>query len=324
MDSIFDSARLKVSRIGRLAARILDRNAEGRVLAVFNSSFYVEMPDGLVCIGHERIGDSPLNLLVLTPRNMDWQASGIRRDARLINSTGTIRIGNRFLFDCRNAAVVRSVRPPRNWWAEDLENGLAMLRAASDGRIPRDGLGAFIRRSNEPDGDSTLCKAAAEPVKDMRRWLASSLMNGPQGAENKPGWVRGLLGLGPGLTPSGDDFVAGAMIALCSLGEHRLYRLLWETAQPIADSSGNRISLAHLEAAAEGFASPAIQRAIVGLLTADRLLLLDAINAIDGIGHTSGWDAMAGIVQTFDVWLQVRKAPFAPRHGIVKFQNSLQ
>ena len=32
----------------------------------------------------------------------------------------------------------------------------------------------------------------------------------------------------------------------------------------------------------------------------------ETLNYIDRIGHTSGWDAMAGIVMVFDAWLQAQ------------------
>lgn len=316
MDSILESVRFPVATVGCLAARILDRNVEGRALAVFRSSFYIEAPDGLICIGHEAIGDSPLTIVAAAPRNIDWVASGIHRGARVVISARTIRVGGRLLFDCGRASVWAPAPSPRNWRIEGLEKGLAAFREACDGRIPREGLGGFIRRPDEPAGDATPCNAAVAPVAGMRSWLASSLLNTANGTESEPHWVRNLLGMGPGLTPSGDDFVAGTMIALRSMGEHDLCRLLWEAARPFADDAGNRIALAHLEAAAKGFASPGVHSAIAGLLAADRNLIGEAMDSIDEIGHTSGWDAMAGIVQTCDVWLQVRTSYLAHSYPI--------
>ena len=118
----------------------------------------------------------------------------------------------------------------------------------------------------------------------------------------KPGtaflkWIGGsgkpddaLIGLGPGLTPAGDDFVGGAMISLRVLGGDA-GRILADRvaawALPLARERTNRISLAHLECAAEGEGHEALHDL---LNTGDEKHLERLAN----VGHTSGLDAAAG------------------------------
>ena len=55
------------------------------------------------------------------------------------------------------------------------------------------------------------------------------------------------------------------------------------------------MSRAHLQAAAIGEGSEALHRVFFALLKADVFKLASEVDAIDRIGHTSGWDTLAGI-----------------------------
>jgi hypothetical protein len=59
---------------------------------------------------------------------------------------------------------------------------------------------------------------------------------------------------------------------------------------PLARSGTNRISYAHLACAAEGECGEAVNDALVAVIAGERVDLA----RIDAIGHTSGWDALAG------------------------------
>lgn len=96
-----------------------------------------------------------------------------------------------------------------------------------------------------------------------------------------------LIGLGPGLTPSGDDFVGGAMIALRASGKTGLANRVAAWALPLARDRTNRISRAHLECAAQGEGHEALH---------DLLCSFDRkhLERLARIGHSSGMDAAAG------------------------------
>jgi hypothetical protein len=96
-----------------------------------------------------------------------------------------------------------------------------------------------------------------------------------------------LIGLGPGLTPAGDDFVGGAMIALRHFGHAALADRIAAWALPLARTNTNRISRAHLECAAQGEGHEALH---------DLLCTFEEkhLERLARIGHTSGLDAAAG------------------------------
>ena len=108
--------------------------------------------------------------------------------------------------------------------------------------------------------------------------------------------AAGLVGLGPGLTPSGDDFIGGAMVALRILGRGDIADRLVDWVLPLALAGTSRISRAHLTEAARGEGAGALHgmiEAIVGPVGGD---ISSRLEAIDAVGHTSGWDALAGAV----------------------------
>jgi Protein of unknown function (DUF2877) len=114
-------------------------------------------------------------------------------------------------------------------------------------------------------------------------------------------WIAGtgrpddaLIGLGPGLTPAGDDFVGGAMIALRAFGRTQLADRIAAWALPLAKERTNRISRAHLECAAAGEGHEALHLFLCSFEEKH-------LEALGRIGHTSGLDAAAGALLALGV-----------------------
>jgi Protein of unknown function (DUF2877) len=118
--------------------------------------------------------------------------------------------------------------------------------------------------------------------------LATGLMSG-----DAAGAVALLLGRGTGLTPAGDDLVAGALATLRALGSPAADQL-GAAVRALAPAATTRLSAALLEAADVGGLVPeaaGVLRALAGggdvQAAADRLVAL---------GHTSGWHLAAGLL----------------------------
>jgi Protein of unknown function (DUF2877) len=120
--------------------------------------------------------------------------------------------------------------------------------------------------------------------------LAAGLSSGAAGAA---GAVSVLLGRGTGLTPAGDDLVAGALATLRALGSPAA-DALGAAARALAPAATTRLSAALLEAADVGGLVPeaaGVLRALAGggdvETAAERLV---------DLGHTSGWHLAAGLL----------------------------
>ncbi len=104
------------------------------------------------------------------------------------------------------------------------------------------------------------------------------------GAERSP---DELIGLGPGLTPAGDDFVGGALIALRAAGNDALADRVSAWALELAEERTSRISRAHLRCAAAGEGHEALHDFLVTFGK-------ESLARLARLGHTSGLDAAAG------------------------------
>jgi hypothetical protein len=108
--------------------------------------------------------------------------------------------------------------------------------------------------------------------------------------------VAALVGRGPGLTPSGDDALAGALLVAHALG----------TAGHLAPAVRARlaattaVSAALLDAAADGFAAQPVVALVDAAVAADPDAVSRALPAVLAIGHTSGADTVTGIRAALD------------------------
>ncbi|WP_166355086.1 DUF2877 domain-containing protein [Phytoactinopolyspora limicola] len=106
--------------------------------------------------------------------------------------------------------------------------------------------------------------------------------------------VGGLLGLGPGLTPAGDDVLAGALVTLSAAGAGRATELAAsvDTADPLTRTTA--VSAGLLAHAADAYGVPPLTALLAALDTpgADPL---PAYRRLLDVGHTSGAALYAGV-----------------------------
>ena len=277
--------------MGRAARRCLAPGGSGSVLAVFRRSIYVELDGGaLACIGPAGMGAGPLNALARLPERLDWPASGLVAGAAAHVDGRTLRIGNRFEFELEAAVDWLPRRLAPGWSRHSLTTGLAQLRCAAAGYDLSQGLARLVV-SDAPDGDILVDRGRAG-VAALRMWLTRASGRGRAPSPE----ISGLIGLGPGLTPSGDDLIGGALIALGALGHAEDATTLAGWALPIGRARTGMISFAHLSCAADGEGAEALHEAIAAVAANDARAIDGAIADLDGIGHSSGWDALAGAV----------------------------
>ncbi len=281
---------IPVVALGSAARRILAEGGEGKVLAVFRRAFYLEGRGGLICLGPLSLGAGPLNLLCAK-----WRPGELAPGMRARLSGAEIGLAGGAVFSLAAAKHWRPPRPP-DWDMADLRRGLTGLARAADRRAPRDGLGRLIPalaeggpRAAADDTASPLMRRGAEGASALAEWLASDARLPP------PDRARVLIGLGPGLTPSGDDLIAGALVALRALVRPEAADQLAAWALPLAATRTGVISRAHLISAAAGEAAEPLHRVLAAICATDEVGLERELDAVDRIGHCSGWDALVGV-----------------------------
>ncbi len=280
-----------IKTMGPVARRTVGRLGNGRVAAVFERSFYIECGNTFVCIGVPELVPGPLTASADVPNGMNWLSSGLRVDARVTGADGVVTVDGRFRFDARCAV---DWLPPAVCRPEPIESLVESVLSDIRALAPKDGLAPLIFLREETARMSPAVHAALPAHRRLTDW-ARRVTGGADVSPPSEG-VRRMLGLGPGLTPSGDDYLGGMMIALCALGCGRAVERLYATIQREAPRRTNQISAAHLAAAREGWGAAPLHDALNRLAANTDVPLSSLIPAVDRIGHTSGWDALAGLL----------------------------
>jgi hypothetical protein len=272
-----------VTCVGRHVRRMMETQREGTVIAAFRRSLYVRDADGAIaCIGAAGLGAGPLNALCER-----WPDKAISVGAATQWRDGTFAVGARWRFDMARA---ETWAPPPLPPQPDAASGLNILLKIVTADVPARGLGQMISALVDDHSwttDDPFARAGADGVLALRSWLAAPSGQPPAGVER-------LIGLGPGLTPTGDDALGGAMIAARACGRADIADVLARWVLLRAKRGTSDISFAHLEAAADGQGAAALHDVLVALARADRVDLVSGLRRLDAIGHSSGWDALAG------------------------------
>ena len=202
---------LRTQSIGALAVREISQSVAGRIAAVFDRSVYVDLGCQWICIGDATVGNGPVNLL-LEPTPHSGVFGGLVVDQPVQVCAGTVHLGKRRLI-IETATKVWSPPLVSDWTIESLKRGLDALNAISRGRAPRQGLGVFLYGRGSELSDTREACACVFPVFQLESWVLNRWVD-MRCVEGVPESVQQLIGLGPGLTPSGDDFLGGVLIAL--------------------------------------------------------------------------------------------------------------
>jgi hypothetical protein len=136
-----------------------------------------------------------------------------------------------------------------------------------------------------------------KPIASVFAWLNNEMAKEKNNSSASPRReLECLIGLGPGLTPSGDDLIGGVLIALHTTGHQDIAETLAEEILPIARNRTNVISFAHLASAAKGQGNETLHRILSAMNGQKSQRLPELLGIIDTVGHSSGWDAVAGLV----------------------------
>jgi len=268
--------------ISHRAAAILFPGATGGVLASFERACDLVTDGGeVVALVWGGIGNGPLNV-VLGSRPDAALPVGARfavRDRSLTVGDATFDLARAELWDARP-----------DWDA--LRARRAQILAAAD-----------IARSSSPGlQNGSLLKQAGPAVEAAVSAFGEAWQRGAR--DELVAVARGLCGLGPGLTPAGDDWLAGWLLAQHLSEDLRGLRLTagwYDLEGLIADITADRtttLSRAFLECAAAGKADET-WHALLSALAEEPMTSLPVSQSTDAIlahGDTSGAAMLAGFL----------------------------
>ncbi|MBI3160823.1 MAG: DUF2877 domain-containing protein [Chloroflexi bacterium] len=275
---------LKAVSLAPAARAWLESSGEARVLHVFTRACnLLDSHDRLLSLVAEPLGNGPFSLVVEEvdfTRHIQSGSPVSRASGPLV--AGTLQVN-------WQAARLWSPRPAWEAAAARLVSAAAGKAAARTvllellrAEAPSDSLAALLHRA-DPQLAASLAARARRGMEDLAH------------PGKRADAARALAGLGPGLTPAGDDFLLGFMHAFWAHNPAAAAA----ACQPLADAAApltGALSRVWLRSAARGEAGEPWHRFLKALADGDQPGLLAAAEAILPTGHTSGADALAGFV----------------------------
>ncbi len=283
--------------VGPIAGAVLGSNDAVRVAAVYATSFYLT-PDGrqFVCIGGLELGRGPLNALCAVIPAADWATLGVKDSQRGRIDSGALWLDGGPRFAVAGAEPWTPAPWPADWSGERLITALRDFLTTAGRHLPDEGLAPIVMGKAFAPVTSPFARVATLKIAALEDWLTEAIAGNDEMDRIAGDAVRGLLGLGPGLTPSGDDFIAGLLIALHAMGMPALASRLADFVTSAPEGVTSPLSLAFLDAAIAGHPSESMH-AVISALLSNRSCDANALIAkIDAIGHSSGWDMLSGVV----------------------------
>jgi hypothetical protein len=140
-------------------------------------------------------------------------------------------------------------------------------------------------------GGAHLGELAGDRLADTRERLPAAAL--VQLAEGLPGAVRALLGLGPGLTPLGDDVLAG-WLATAAVTGHPARTAIHDAVRVSAHARTTLLSATLLACAARGEGVPELRALLSGIVARSPEAVARSLAPLVSIGHDSGRGILLG------------------------------
>jgi len=288
-----------VSAIRRLR---MHRNL-GRVHSIFKQVFNIVTEDEkLISVVSKNVGSGPINIVVDLPRDSTMFSLHVNQGQPVLSEGDMLLINRKVQISMKYASMYKPCRHFKTLELNTIKHNLEIVKkvASSEGNfagigelmkcltsnfdiVPHSGLNKFASDALFPLS-SLVTNAKEERYSD----LYHSAMN--------------LIGLGPGLTPSADDALAGLMAALLLVGENlgiKCNRLRSINEVIISCVNGNMTTLFSMEFlrhAASGEVNEQMMTLIEAVLTSDSVNVIETTKKLLSIGETSGTDIMLGLL----------------------------
>jgi hypothetical protein len=289
---------LQVRSIDTAFKRALQANVfEARVHSVFEHVINLDRCTGdLFTLAARGMDNAPCTAIV----DIDnFAGAGIAVDEPVVAIESVLHVGERLVLDLESASIWQARLPRYTTTPRRMSDQLRAARSYLAQHEVRGGMsvqggveGAFaleVATALENRSTSLLDALAEQRHADACRYAVS------------------MLGLGPGLTPSGDDFLVG-LFAVLNVAGSPCHGLLDGGTAVLKHATGatNAISLAALTAAADGRVRESIAALINTLMHGTTTTLDEPLWRVLAIGATSGADLVAGIAAGLELNLQFK------------------
>jgi len=232
-----------------------------------------------VFVVNKEVGSGPLNIVVQGVAVDSVSSLEIGSDCFYLN-------GNKFCFD--ELKIYDSKLRITEYIDEIFKRNIKVFESALAEFSPPKSLAFLLDERRKREFTSSFEIEYIKRFENaVRLFLSDNFLDG----------IKMLKGLGPGLTPSGDDFISGVLIALNlqsminSSGNSNVIEQIYKTVE-----SGNHFTTAFLRCAANGYLFEKFKRLIYSLLNSDEDEIIQNTRSLFTIGVTSGADQAVGFL----------------------------
>jgi hypothetical protein len=282
-----------------IGSRALCRFAGGCVHSVYRQASNIELEGGelLTLLGPET-GNVPHGIRCPLPEPADFRAW--LRPAQTVAANG-------LSLHIPEAGIAIDLSAATRWYcgldrcaidlcAEPSVHALRSVRRVLREQGPESGFGPLMLHDAAPS--SPLDQAMQKRLWQVLPALSCAGSNLDCGSAARA--LAELAGLGPGLTPSGDDFIVGYLAAL--YGRCASEPLLRPYLNGLSGSvrqfalTANLISRQYLRNALAGEFSESLAQVVWGIAAHDELRLRQSAERLVRVGHSSGADSLVGLL----------------------------
>ncbi|WP_316568818.1 DUF2877 domain-containing protein [Neobacillus sp. YIM B06451] len=282
-------ARLRNAKSGDVGfiKQIKDSNFSGFIHSTFHRTANIKCyeNDELYTIACNQIDNGP-NTLVIEEERLDDIDLAI--NAPVFAENARLTVGNQLVISIEKASLWESKLPDFPANLEIFYNNLSKMKEYID--LHGKGGGVKKRTQAQSPFEAELSKMLEERIfilceailkKDISKATASAIR---------------LIGLGSGLTPSGDDFLVGLFTVLNIPNSPIFeYRRLADQVVRDATSLTNDISFMALKKASKGHVRESMNHLVKSIFTGGDEEFILSLNKVLSIGSTSGTDIALGI-----------------------------
>lgn len=280
---------------GGSALALIAGNKTARVVVRFTNSAYIECNGQFVCVVLHALGAGPISLQ-FNQSTLNLPAC-FTAGATVRSNKGQLVVGECSSFEYALATVFHETIQPA---AVNRNHIVRVIHELAMQTLPHDGLACLLRLNvfgHKPT--SSLAVQLMPAIECLLGQLDQRRARGIKERFYTQSWQQ-IIGAGPGLTPSGDDFMCGVFTALYLQGLGQEASAIYGELQPEITHLTTPVSIALLKQASAGNIAESSLKILSTVVSSDQFNAEDVAAKLECIGHTSGWDWLCGVLLGLD------------------------
>ncbi len=307
---------VKANFIGPAAREALERDVSGKVHSIFERAFNILISNKLVGVARSDVARSPINVITDVRPSGSMSSLGIHREMQVRSGNNRVLVGDVLEISLEGAKLwLPRTRAEGHIDFEIVGRNLELAKWLAARKSGSEGLVQLLPHVDEISSEvvphvsdpNQVVEAALPHLVNLVKSVGANDVWGTEQSAQK------LIGLGPGLSPSADDALAGFMAA-CWWVANSLGRELdrvREINETIVGRKGGTTLMSQqlLEHAAIGETNEAVGDFLDSILVGTAADVEAGVERVLEIGETSGIDTAVGVLLGLNLGLSMCVGP---------------